>query len=93
MGCGDCDNFSHSLTVPMATNDVDVLQRISKQLFSHFHIGKTVWLTEIFIIMVNVLGTTKIHMNSLQMLKIYEELACRLQNLRVQTILSKVFLQ
>ncbi|CAI9294554.1 unnamed protein product [Lactuca saligna] len=38
MGCGDCDNFSHSLTVPMATDDVDVLQRITKQLFSHFHI-------------------------------------------------------
>ncbi|KAI3695596.1 hypothetical protein L1987_78594 [Smallanthus sonchifolius] len=38
MGCGDCDNLSHSLTVPMATNDVDVLQRITKQLFSHFHI-------------------------------------------------------
>ncbi|KAL4555827.1 hypothetical protein LXL04_038456 [Taraxacum kok-saghyz] len=38
MGCGDCDNFSHSMTVPMATDDVDVLQRITKQLFSHFHI-------------------------------------------------------
>lgn len=38
MGCGDCDNLSHSLTVPMATDDVDVLQRITKQLFSHFHI-------------------------------------------------------
>nr|GEX47607.1 DNA repair protein REV1 isoform X1 [Tanacetum cinerariifolium] len=38
MGCGDCDNLSHSLTVPMATDDVDVLQRITNQLFSHFHI-------------------------------------------------------
>ncbi|KAI3753074.1 hypothetical protein L2E82_25119 [Cichorium intybus] len=38
MGCGDCDNFSHTITVPMATDDVDVLQRITKQLFSHFHI-------------------------------------------------------
>ncbi|XP_024966568.1 DNA repair protein REV1 isoform X4 [Cynara cardunculus var. scolymus] len=38
MGCGDCDNLSHSLTVPMATDDVNVLQRITKQLFSHFHI-------------------------------------------------------
>ncbi|KAI7737612.1 hypothetical protein M8C21_019406, partial [Ambrosia artemisiifolia] len=41
MGCGDCDNLSHSLTVPMATDDVDVLQRITKQLFSHFHIDVT----------------------------------------------------
>nr|XP_043621063.1 DNA repair protein REV1 [Erigeron canadensis] len=38
MGCGDCDNLSHSLTVPMATDDVDVLQRITKQLFSHFNV-------------------------------------------------------
>ncbi|KAL8255397.1 hypothetical protein R6Q59_033618 [Mikania micrantha] len=38
MGCGDCDNLSHSLTVPMATDDVNVLQRITKQLLSHFHI-------------------------------------------------------
>ncbi|KAJ0798281.1 putative DNA-directed DNA polymerase [Helianthus annuus] len=41
MGCGDCDNLSHSLTVPMATDDMDVLQRITKQLFSHFHIDVT----------------------------------------------------
>ncbi|XP_071726230.1 DNA repair protein REV1-like isoform X2 [Rutidosis leptorrhynchoides] len=38
MGCGDCDNLSHSLTVPMATDDVDVLQRITKQIFNQFHI-------------------------------------------------------
>ncbi|KAK9053446.1 hypothetical protein SSX86_030080 [Deinandra increscens subsp. villosa] len=38
MGCGDCDNLCHSLTVPMATDDVDVLKRITKQLFSQFHI-------------------------------------------------------
>ncbi|KAJ4965801.1 hypothetical protein NE237_017650 [Protea cynaroides] len=38
MGCGDCENLSHSMTVPVATDDVDVLQRISKQLFGSFHI-------------------------------------------------------
>ncbi|KAK1423808.1 hypothetical protein QVD17_19117 [Tagetes erecta] len=38
MGCGDCDNLSHSLTVPMATDDADILQRVTKQLFGHFHI-------------------------------------------------------
>ncbi|XP_031272690.1 DNA repair protein REV1 isoform X4 [Pistacia vera] len=37
MGCGDCDNFSHSMTVPVATDDVEVLQRITKQLFGSFH--------------------------------------------------------
>ncbi|KAM7479135.1 hypothetical protein LguiA_027348 [Lonicera macranthoides] len=38
MGCGDCENFSHSITVPVATDDVDVLQRITTQLFGSFHI-------------------------------------------------------
>ncbi|XP_076915898.1 DNA repair protein REV1-like [Bidens hawaiensis] len=38
MGHGDCDNLSHSSTVPMATDNVDVLYRITKQLFSHLHI-------------------------------------------------------
>ncbi|XP_076935359.1 DNA repair protein REV1-like [Bidens hawaiensis] len=37
MGHGDCDNLSHSSTVPTATDDVDVLYRITKQLFSHLH--------------------------------------------------------
>ncbi|XP_013593369.1 PREDICTED: DNA repair protein REV1 isoform X2 [Brassica oleracea var. oleracea] len=36
MGCGDCDNFSRSITVPAATDDVEVLQRISKKLFGSF---------------------------------------------------------
>ncbi|XP_058070060.1 DNA repair protein REV1 isoform X4 [Magnolia sinica] len=36
MGCGDCENLSHSMTIPTATDDVDVLQRISKQLFGSF---------------------------------------------------------
>ncbi|KAJ4716214.1 DNA repair protein REV1 [Melia azedarach] len=38
MGCGDCDNLSHSITVPVATDDVEVLQRITKQLFGSFHL-------------------------------------------------------
>ncbi|XP_048231552.1 DNA repair protein REV1 isoform X2 [Ricinus communis] len=38
MGCGDCENLSHSMTVPVATDDVDVLQRIAKQLFGSFNL-------------------------------------------------------
>ncbi|KAK9677749.1 hypothetical protein RND81_11G164600 [Saponaria officinalis] len=38
MGCGDCENLSHSITVPVATDDVDVLQRITMRLFGSFHI-------------------------------------------------------
>ncbi|KAK6241139.1 hypothetical protein SCA6_006528 [Theobroma cacao] len=38
MGCGDCENLSHSTTVPLATDDVEVLQRITKQLFGFFHV-------------------------------------------------------
>ncbi|XVE49265.1 hypothetical protein DITRI_Ditri01bG0069000 [Diplodiscus trichospermus] len=38
MGCGDCENLSHSTTVPLATDDVEVLQRITKQLFGFFQI-------------------------------------------------------
>ncbi|CAA7014851.1 unnamed protein product [Microthlaspi erraticum] len=36
MGCGDCDNLSRSITVPAATDDIEVLQRISKNLFGSF---------------------------------------------------------
>ncbi|CAL9022473.1 unnamed protein product [Prunus brigantina] len=36
MGHGDCENLSHSVTVPVATDDVEVLQRITKQLFGSF---------------------------------------------------------
>ncbi|KAB5541284.1 hypothetical protein DKX38_014258 [Salix brachista] len=36
MGCGDCENLSHSMTVSIATDDVEVLQRITKQLFGSF---------------------------------------------------------
>ncbi|KAL5855432.1 hypothetical protein ACOSQ4_005234 [Xanthoceras sorbifolium] len=39
MGCGDCDNLSHSMTVPVATDDVEVLRRITMQLFGSFHLG------------------------------------------------------
>ncbi|KAL5788177.1 hypothetical protein ACOSP7_005126 [Xanthoceras sorbifolium] len=38
MGCGDCDNLSHSMTVPVATDDVEVLRRITMQLFGSFHL-------------------------------------------------------
>ncbi|KAH6813421.1 DNA-directed DNA polymerase [Perilla frutescens var. frutescens] len=38
MGCGDCENMSHTITIPMATDDVGVLQRLATQLFGHFHI-------------------------------------------------------
>ncbi|PIN17326.1 Translesion DNA polymerase - REV1 deoxycytidyl transferase [Handroanthus impetiginosus] len=38
MGCGDCENLSHTITIAMATDDVDVLQRLATQLFGHFHI-------------------------------------------------------
>ncbi|XP_049932652.1 DNA repair protein REV1 [Nymphaea colorata] len=36
MGCGDCDNLSHSLTIPTATDNMDVLSRICGHLFSSF---------------------------------------------------------
>ena len=36
MGCGDCENLSHSMTVPIAIDDVEALQRITKQLFGSF---------------------------------------------------------
>ncbi|XWS62960.1 hypothetical protein CRYUN_Cryun06bG0055600 [Craigia yunnanensis] len=38
MGCGDCENLSHSTMVPLATADVEVLQRITEQLFGFFQI-------------------------------------------------------
>ncbi|XP_022631684.1 DNA repair protein REV1 isoform X3 [Vigna radiata var. radiata] len=38
MGCGDCENLSHSITVPLATDNVEILQRIVKQLFGCFNI-------------------------------------------------------
>ncbi|GAV62320.1 LOW QUALITY PROTEIN: BRCT domain-containing protein/IMS domain-containing protein/IMS_C domain-containing protein [Cephalotus follicularis] len=38
MGCGDCENLSHSVTVPVATDDVEKLQRITKQLFGSFYL-------------------------------------------------------
>ncbi|XP_039158194.1 DNA repair protein REV1 [Eucalyptus grandis] len=38
MGCGDCENLSHTITVPVATDDVDVIQRITMQLFGSFNI-------------------------------------------------------
>ncbi|CAI9101949.1 OLC1v1000122C2 [Oldenlandia corymbosa var. corymbosa] len=38
MGCGDCENLSRSTTLPMATDDVHVLQRIANKLFGYFQI-------------------------------------------------------
>ncbi|WVZ12425.1 hypothetical protein V8G54_016955 [Vigna mungo] len=38
MGCGDCENLSHSITVPLATDNMEILQRIVKQLFGCFNI-------------------------------------------------------
>ncbi|GAB2219823.1 hypothetical protein Droror1_Dr00007460 [Drosera rotundifolia] len=38
MGSGECENLSHSTTVPVPTDSMDVLQRITMQLFSFFHI-------------------------------------------------------
>lgn len=38
MGCGDCENLSHSVTIPVATDNVEILQRIVKQLFGCFYI-------------------------------------------------------
>ncbi|KAJ8769069.1 hypothetical protein K2173_024065 [Erythroxylum novogranatense] len=38
MGCGDCENLSHSITVPIATDDNVVIERISKQLFGSFNL-------------------------------------------------------
>ncbi|PIA27042.1 hypothetical protein AQUCO_08300016v1 [Aquilegia coerulea] len=38
MGFGDCENLSHAMTIPIATDDVDVLQRISKQLLGYFRL-------------------------------------------------------
>ncbi|CAN1289239.1 DNA repair protein REV1 [Linum perenne] len=38
MGHGDCENLSHSMTIPIATDEIDVLERITKQLFGGFHV-------------------------------------------------------
>ncbi|KAG0470310.1 hypothetical protein HPP92_016474 [Vanilla planifolia] len=39
MGCGDCDNMSRSITLPVPTDDVALIQRIVKQIFASFHIN------------------------------------------------------
>ncbi|CAA0830956.1 DNA repair protein REV1, partial [Striga hermonthica] len=33
MGCGNCENLSHSITIPMATDEADVIKRLASQLF------------------------------------------------------------
>ncbi|XP_028797962.1 DNA repair protein REV1 [Neltuma alba] len=37
MGCGDCENMSHSVKIPLATDCVDEIQSIAKRLFGLFH--------------------------------------------------------
>lgn len=38
MGCGSCDNLSKSVTLACATSSVDVLLRVSRQIFASFHL-------------------------------------------------------
>lgn len=38
MGCGDCETMSRSMTIPVPTDNVVLLQRITKQIFALFHI-------------------------------------------------------
>ncbi|ONK60421.1 uncharacterized protein A4U43_C08F18290 [Asparagus officinalis] len=38
MGCGDCESMSRSMTLPFATDDVVLLERIAKQMFVSLHI-------------------------------------------------------
>ncbi|XP_038975051.1 DNA repair protein REV1 isoform X2 [Phoenix dactylifera] len=38
MGCGDCETMSRSMTIPVPTDNVVSLQRITKQIFASFHI-------------------------------------------------------
>ncbi|KAH6558045.1 hypothetical protein KP509_1Z081200 [Ceratopteris richardii] len=38
MGCGSCDNLSKSITLGCATNDAQVMLRVTKQIFASFHL-------------------------------------------------------
>ncbi|MCO5551215.1 hypothetical protein L7F22_004714 [Adiantum nelumboides] len=38
MGCGSCDNLCKSITLGCATNSIDVILRVSKQVFASFHL-------------------------------------------------------
>ncbi|KAG1358964.1 DNA repair protein REV1 [Cocos nucifera] len=38
MGCGDCETMSRSMTIPVPTDNVVPLQRITKQIFASLHI-------------------------------------------------------
>ncbi|XP_020576766.1 DNA repair protein REV1 isoform X2 [Phalaenopsis equestris] len=38
MGCGDCENLSRSMTLPVATDDATLIRRIAKQIFSSYHL-------------------------------------------------------
>lgn len=37
MGCGDCENISRSMTLPLVTDDIVLLERIAKKIFASFH--------------------------------------------------------
>ncbi|WOL04976.1 DNA repair protein REV1 isoform X3 [Canna indica] len=39
MGCGDCENMSRSVTVPVVTDNEIALLRIAKQIFASFYVG------------------------------------------------------
>ncbi|KAK8925940.1 DNA repair protein REV1 [Platanthera zijinensis] len=41
MGCGDCENISRSMTLPVATDDATLIQRTAKQIFASYHIDVT----------------------------------------------------
>ncbi|KAL0915234.1 hypothetical protein M5K25_015637 [Dendrobium thyrsiflorum] len=38
MGCGDCENISRSMTLPVATDDATLILRIAKKFFASYHI-------------------------------------------------------
>nr|XP_029122970.1 DNA repair protein REV1 [Elaeis guineensis] len=38
MGCGDCETMSRSMTIPVPTDNIVPLQRITKQIFASLHI-------------------------------------------------------
>ncbi|CAA6672522.1 unnamed protein product [Spirodela intermedia] len=38
MGCGECESMSRSMTVPSATDNEEMLTKMSKELFGSFHV-------------------------------------------------------
>ncbi|KAK8949785.1 DNA repair protein REV1 [Platanthera guangdongensis] len=41
MGCGDCENISRSMTLPVATDDATLIQRTAKKIFASYRIDVT----------------------------------------------------